>query len=290
LHPRRILAGFRVLLELAPPGRNLTVRTDDVFVVSYPKSGNTWTRFLIANLVYPEQTPDFGNIDQLIPAPEVMSKRRLNEMNSPRIICTHSWFNPEFNQVIYIVRDPRDIVVSQFHYHRKRKVIDDNYPIEDFVASFILGETDPHGSWKQNVAGWLAARFGDARFLLLRYEDMIQDTHRELEKVARFLGTEAGLERIASAVERSSASQMRKLEEANGDRCARIKDTRRDLPFIRTAKSENWKSELPEQCVAAIEQEWGRWMRWLGYELSSDAKKDESDLMVPESFLGSRTN
>ena len=265
---RRIIAGFKLFFGLHPPGRDLLVRPDDTFLVSYPKSGNTWARFLIANLVYPERFPDFGNIDQLIPAPEVISKRHFNRLSSPRIIRTHSSFDPHFKQVIYIVRDPRDIVVSQFHYHRKRKLIDDGCAIETFVARFLLGSTTQDGSWKHNVASWLAARSGDAQFLLLRYEDMIQDTHRELSKIANFLGVTAPPEQITAAVERSSAGQMRKLEQASGDQCALIKGTRQDLPFVRSAKSGNWKSDLPEACVAAMERAWGGWMRWLGYELA----------------------
>ena len=247
------------------------MRPDDTFLVSYPKSGNTWARFLIANLIHSEKSPDFGNIDELIPAPEVISKRRFNQLRSPRIIRTHSSFDPRFKRVIYIVRDPRDIVVSQFHYHRKRKRIGDNCPIETFVARFLAGETTEDGSWKHNVASWIASRFGDPRFLLLRYEDMIEDTHRELGKIAQFLDFAASPEQIAIAVERSSAGQMRKLERSSGDQCALIKGTRQDLPFVRSAKSGNWKADLPKQCVASMEENWGSWMGWLGYKLDNGA-------------------
>lgn len=279
VNTRRIVAGYKLFLGLHPPGRDLTVRPDDTFLVSYPKSGNTWARFLVANLNYPDRSPDFGNIDQLIPAPEVISKRDFSQLPSPRIIRTHSSFDPRFKQVIYIVRDPRDIVVSQFHYHRKRKLIDDNCAIDAFVSRFLLGNTTEDGSWKHNVASWLAARFGDPRFLLLRYEDMLEDTHRELGKVAGFLGIAASEERIAEAVARSSAGRMRKLEQASGDHCALIKGTRQDLPFVRSAKSGNWKVDLPESCVAAMEREWGGWMRWLGYDLTlEDPQESWSDV------------
>jgi len=279
---RRIVAGFKLFLGLHPPGRNLVVRPEDTFLVSYPKSGNTWARFLIANLVHPEQSPDFANIDQLIPDPEGLPKRTFDLLPNPRIIRTHSPFDPQYRHVIYIVRDPRDIVVSQFHYHRKRKVIDDTYPIEAFVSRFIVGDTAPHGSWKENVASWLAARFGDAQFLLLRYEDMIQDTHHELEKIACFLGIEVSSEQIANAVLRSSAGQMRKLEQAKGDHCALIKGTRQDLPFVRVAKSGNWQGDLPEHCVATMEEVWGDWMSWLGYELVSTHPQDKGTVKANE--------
>ena len=49
---KRLIGGAKRALGLHHPGRNLDVWPDDVFILSYPKSGNTWTRFLIANLVY----------------------------------------------------------------------------------------------------------------------------------------------------------------------------------------------------------------------------------------------
>ena len=50
---KRLVAGYKQFFGLNKPGRNLRVFPDDVYIVSYPKSGNTWTRFLIANLIYP---------------------------------------------------------------------------------------------------------------------------------------------------------------------------------------------------------------------------------------------
>jgi hypothetical protein len=277
----RFIAGTKRVFGLQHPGRNLVVLPDDTFLVSYPKSGNTWTRFLIANLLYPDRHPDWGNIDRIIPGPDVISKRDFERMPRPRIIRTHDAFDPRYKQVIYVVRDPRDAALSQFYHHRKRKLIDDSYPFESFLPRFLAGETNPHGSWKQNVASWVGARYGDRGFLLVRYEDMIMDTSRELARISRFLGVDATPDRITKAVELSSAGQMRKLEQVQGDLCALTKDTRQDLPFVRTAKSGNWKSDLPEGSIAAIETAWGPLMKWLGYELvSRDASLVESDFSV----------
>ena len=112
---QRLIRGMRRALGLHHPGRNLEVWTDDVFIVSYPKSGNTWTRFLIANLVYPETPADFSNINRLTPDPEALSKREMAKMPRPRIIKSHQYFDPRYKRVIYVVRDPRDVALSQFH-------------------------------------------------------------------------------------------------------------------------------------------------------------------------------
>src|SRR5712692_3788671 len=148
-------------------GRNLAVRPDDTFIVSYPKSGNTWTRFLVANLVHPETPATFGNIEDLIPDSMAVSKRRMTRMPGPRIIKSHDYFNPSWPRVIYIVRDPRDVALSQFHFHRKRKMIGDDYQPEKFVTRFIAGETVwpfTYGTWGDNVGSWLAPRYGRPGF------------------------------------------------------------------------------------------------------------------------------
>lgn len=246
----------------------MIIREDDIFLVSFPKSGNTWSRFLLANLLHPEQTATFANIHLLIPDPTGTSKRDLDRLPKPRIIKSHECFDPRYGRVIYIVRDPRDVAVSQYHYHRKLMKIGDDSPIETFVARFLAGQTCPHGSWGQNVITWLATSEGSPNFLLLRYEDMLADTAQELAKIAAFLGISASPEQIARAVERSSAARMRKLEETQTDQCDLTKGSRKDLSFVRAAGAGGWRSELPTALVEKIETAWGPLMRHLGYELS----------------------
>ena len=246
---RRLIAGTKRAFGAQRPGRNLIVFPDDTFLASYPKSGNTWTRFLIANLVYPEKHPDFSNINELIPDPEALSKRHLSTMPRPRFLKSHQYFDPRYQKIIYMVRDPRDVALSQYHFHRKRRLIEDNYPIAQFVTRFLAGETTPYGSWAENVASWLATRYGHRGFLLLRYEDMVADTPTELAKVAAFLSIPADSSRIAHAVEQSSANKMRELESAQALHWSSTKETRQDVPFVRSAKAGGWKAGLPEASV-----------------------------------------
>jgi len=285
---RRLIAGTKRAFGLQRPGRNLVVFPDDIFLVSYPKSGNTWTRFLVANLAYPEKHPDFSNINELIPDPEALSKRHLAQMPRPRILKSHQYFDPRYRQIIYIVRDPRDVALSQYHFHRKRRLINDNYPIERFVTRFVAGETSEYGSWAENVASWLATRYGREGFLLLRYEAMVADTHAELAKIATFLNIPADSARIAHAVEQSSAGKMRELESAQTGLWSSTKDTRRDVPFVRSAKPGGWRASLPDASVKELEQAWHPLMKWLGYEPASGPQEEISLGQLHESLLGER--
>jgi Sulfotransferase domain len=266
---RLLVTGVKHLFGLHHPGRNLRVYPDDVFIVSYPKSGNTWTRFLIANLVYPEKNPDFSNINELVPDPEAVRKRDLERAARPRFIKSHQYFDPRFQKVIYIVRDPRDVVVSEYYFDIKRRAIAEDYPLAQFVSRFVRGEVNhPHGSWGENAATWFYTRRGDARFLMVKYEDLQSRAMEEMEKIASFLGVPADRERLAFAIEQSSAKRMRELEKKQGHLWSSTRETRKDMPFIRSAKSGGWKAELPEASVAEIEAAWGGLMREMGYELA----------------------
>ena len=282
---RYLVAGVKRAFGLHRPGRNLRVYPDDIFIVSYPKSGNTWTRFLIANLVYPETPADFSNINRLTPDPEGISKRELARMPRPRIIKSHQYFDPRYQRVIYVVRDPRDVVLSQFHFHRKRGLIEDDYPPEKFVARFVAGETGPYGSWGDNVASWLATRHKRPGFILLRYEDMLEDAACELNKVASFLEIPPDRERIANAVRRSAADEMRKLEKSQAHLWSSTKSTRQDIPFVRSAEAGGWRTGLPEAAVAQLEAAWGHLMTSLGYELRFPATAANLDPRFVETVL-----
>jgi hypothetical protein len=262
---RRIINATRRVLGHTSPGRYFDVFDDDVFLVSFPKSGNTWTRFLIANLLHPDEPANFGNIDRLIPESEGLTRNELQRVPRPRIMKSHEYFDPRFRKVVYIVRDPRDVAISQFHFYRKRRRISDDYSIERFVTRFIAGDTSDYGSWGDNVASWLVARQKSSDFLLLRYEDLLAQTVAELTRVASFMGVSPTPELVAQAVERSSVDQMRKLEQGNATASV-TRNTRQDIPFVRAAGSGGWRSTLPEKSVAELESAWAPLMKWLGYE------------------------
>jgi len=264
----RIINGVKRALGLQPPGRNLDIFPDDVFLVSYPKSGNTWTRFLVANLVYPDKNVDFASLNDLTPDPEAIPKRQLSAMPRPRIIKSHQYFDPRYPRVIYIVRDPRDVALSEYHFLIKRQVIKEGFAIEDYVSQFVRGINEHHyGSWAENVGSWLYVRRNSPDFLLVRYEALQSDGMHELGRIAKFLGIPADPQRLSFALQQSSADRMRELEKKQSLLWSSTKDTRQDKPFVRAAKAGGWKTELPESSIAQVESAWGELMTELGYEL-----------------------
>jgi hypothetical protein len=251
--------------------RNFAVRPDDTFLVSYPRSGNTWTRFLIANLFFPHEQVSFANIERLIPDTSSQSSRALKRTPSPRVIKTHQYFDHRYPRVIYIVRDPRDVVLSYYDFQRKYRQIADGYPLESYVADFVEGRigSSDWGTWAENVVSWVGTRAGQSSFLLLRYEDMVADTTHELTRVSEFLGIQASGDRLREIVDLSSAKRMRQLEARQSDQWIATKSRRTDIPFVRTAATGSWRSLLPSKSVAHIESAWGEVMARVGYESSS---------------------
>src|SRR5215472_5151168 len=304
---QRIRGGIKRLLGLNTGGRNFPVFPDDTFLVSYPRSGNTWTRFLIANLLFAESNVSFLNVDYLIPDPFNINRRALAKIPRPRFIKSHEYFDPRYKRVIYIVRDPRDVVLSSYHFHRKQRQIPDEYSINQYVTRFLAGEVwGMYASWDQNVSSWLATPrahrigglFGSWRdsvsswlnapidgsnFLVLRYETMVAEPARELKKIAAFLGVQATPELLAQVGTRSSASELRKLEQSQAKNWVMTKNTRQDVPFVGSARAGGWKFNLPADSVAEIEKSLGPLMTVLGYDLTC-AKQPLADPEKPSSF------
>ncbi len=266
---KRLAAYVRVVAKRQPAARGLTVYPDDTFLVSFPRSGNTWTRFLVCNLLNPDDPVDFARLESRIPEIYYVTDRNLRAFPRPRVIKSHECFDPRYKKIIYIVRDPRDVLISYYEFQLKRRVISEDCTLEEFLPRFMESEIEPKtGSWRDHVVSWTATRGGQKDFLLLRYEEMLANTQKETTKIASFLGLDSDPERIARAVALSSADRMRKLEKEQSRQWKATRKTRQDKPFVRSANAGGWESNLPERCVAQIESAWGDVMRSVGYELA----------------------
>ena len=247
-------------------GRSVQILPDDTFIVSYPKSGNTWFRFLLANLIYLErQTITLSKLEKLVPDIYRNTQEELLNISTPRFLKSHEYFNPRYPRTIYIVRDPRDVAVSYYYHLIKVRKIDENYPIDLWIKPFVAGEFHPQfGTWAENVGSWLGARKDRDDFLLISYEELLNNGFKTLQTVASFLGIATDDNRLKQVIELSSAERMRKLEIKEKWQPNKG-DMRMDKPFIRAAKSRNWETDLSKQAVVYIETAWQTLMKHLGY-------------------------
>lgn len=263
MHPRSVLHHIKRITGHAVVGRQVEVRPDDTFLVSYPKSGNTWVRFLLTSILH-QKDPGFGEMEDLVPDIYVRSHNALASIRSPRIMKSHEYFDPRYQNVIYIVRDPRDVLISYWYHQQKFGLIDRGLDLELFGEAFLTG-VDAFGSWAEHVGSWLGAREGAERFLLVRYEDLLTSTKSEFSRILDFLKLGIGEMEIDRAVAGSTFQKLQALEKAQGYSWTPLRNTRGDLMFMRSGKQGSWHELLSRELAARIEREWGSLMRKLHY-------------------------
>lgn len=187
-------------------------RHDDIFLVSFPKSGNTWLTFLIANVILRylniKQEVNFFNLHTIIP--DIHQHKNispiLNYSPFKRIIKSHSSFNPYYNFIFLLIRDPRDVMVSFYYFKKKLN------QFEGDLSSFIRDKKFGIQSWINHTKSWLIKTESSKSLRLIFYEDLKRDTGKELNKIFSLMGFTIDNDTIDTAVKSSSFEEMKKLE------------------------------------------------------------------------------
>jgi estrone sulfotransferase len=234
----------------------IDIRPNDAFIVSYPKSGNTWVRFLLANLLAPEKQISFRNIEDYVPN-IYKSSATLEEREDRRYIKTHHPCYDLYPKTVYIYRDGRDALVSYYHYATGKKVFAGTFA--DFIFSSFVEQFSP---WKEHVTSALdfASEHPD-RILMLQYEEMLRQPLPCAARVTEFLEMECDERAIAQAVEKSSFDQLKRVEQTLGG-----ENLIKPLTFFRSGKSGQWHEYFTSEVYERYMQENGAILRRVGYQ------------------------
>jgi len=280
-----------------------------IWIASYPKSGNTWVRSLLSAYLYSDNgsfnfellknipkfpqrkhleyfTNDFSDIKK-ISEYWIAAQDRINLFNENKSIFfkTHSalcalennlFTNKNNTQaVIYIVRDPRNIITSvsnhysfnieeayNFMVDENRIISNDKWSAKNFGLAEVLGK------WSQHYVSWKNIKF--APILIIKYENLLNDTIGSLTKILNFLNKFIDLKienkKILKTVKDCNFENLRKMEINEGFHEAAYSERKnKKVNFFNLGKKNNWKvllsSEIEKKLIVSFNKE----MKELGY-------------------------
>lgn len=228
-------------------------QVDDQYIVAFPRSGSTWLRTILANILVSDANSSPDVFNTLIPGVSIRNAFMINRLKSPRIIFSHTQFRRGLPRVVYMVRDGRDAFISYYYYLVKRR---DNTTtdIQRFFAQYRAGKIPP--TWHEHVISWLQdgrQTMGDDSLKIIYFEELKQNPINVVKEVVEFLRIDADLERIESAVANAGLENVRKLEKSRWLEKGMGKPNH-ETSFYRKGGSEQWKESLPEEILQEFEQ------------------------------------
>jgi hypothetical protein len=201
----------------------------DAYLISYPKCGRTWLRLMIGRAIasYVQRAEDENilllqwkkHLKPGIPRIAVVHDNR-PMLKTPEELET-SKLQYRGKKVIFLVRDPRDVIVSSYFEMTRRGQIFGENPYEQrqavfegSLSDFIAQRQGGFDTILRYFTIWAENRDIPEDFLLVRYEDMKADAEGELRSVLDFLGLQAiPQELVSEAVNYASFENMRQMEE-----------------------------------------------------------------------------
>lgn len=273
-----------------------------VWLASYYKSGNTLVRSMLSSYFFSKDgIYDFNQIKniQQFPNVELFQKfgldvsnedellknyikvqEKINNKSSLQFFKTHSaLFNINNNAftnlnnslgVIYIVRDPRNVVTSWAH-HNSLSIKDScDYMIFQKESSGNINKIF-HGTWNNNFQSWKSFKHQD-RYLLIRYEDLISDKKKVFLKILKFIQkfqkkkTALDMLKIDNILKTTTFEKMKSLEAQKGFfEAVSHKETGKKKPFFNLGPNNNWQNLLSDEIRDKIENAFFNEMKELGY-------------------------
>lgn len=242
-----------------PVAHLLTSGVDADHIIAYPRSGSTWLRTMIVNVLEPsaQSNPDIFN--KLIPGVTLSRLPLVWRRPRPNLLMSHAMYFGGRKKTVYVIRDGRDSVLSLFRYTTTRMGTEVSF--SKWLDYYLRGYFGPR--WDQHVRSWLTygkARIGED-FLLVRYEDMRSDTSSVLERVCGHLGIATRDDRIENAVDMARVEVMRKWERKT---FGEIKDA--NASFYRGGNRE-WESIPSDEDKSKMLNVSGEALALAGYEI-----------------------
>jgi methylamine dehydrogenase accessory protein MauD len=187
-------------------------RPDDIFIVTYPRSGTTWMQMILHQLTT-QGKMDFPHITTVCPWFERSLKdgTAYDALPAPRVFKSHLPYRkiPKGPcKYIYVARDGKDVAVSYYHFYTTHMGFKGTFA--EFFERFLRGEVQ-YGSWFRHVRGWWAHR-DDPQVLFLRYEELAANLPGCLRKISAFCGVPIAPHRWPVILEHCNFDFMKRHE------------------------------------------------------------------------------
>lgn len=247
--------------------RHTGIRPNDLFIASYPRSGTTWLRFLLFELLTGEPA-EFVPVNESIP---YVGKHRGARELLPwggRAIQTHETFLQGVKSAIYIVRDPRSVVLSEYRWQLRTGLFEGSF--ESFFDAFISGRANPYGRWDRHVDTWTSSELAaEGRLHIVRFIDLRADTVAELTRILDFLGVRRPTSVVERVVANNGLAEMQTKEERAPEGTLGT-EARPDIRFVQSGSTSAWRSELTPDNARAIEERFEPTLRrvWTDHPLT----------------------
>jgi len=253
-------------------------REDDIFIVSYPKSGTTLMQMMLYQMTS-EGSMEIPHIDCVAPWIELWLLRdkaaALESLPSPRFFKSHLLYGwiPKGRKVIYVVRDFRDVAVSSYHHFCL--VTGKQPPLDKYIDDFLQKKGPLFGSWFEHAKSWLPHR-NDPNVLFLSYEKVISDLPGTIQAVSNFCGIPVAPEDLPRIMERCGFKFMKQHNNKFDPRLETQMDWV-EREFIRKGiQGEGRKVFSPEQ-----NERLSRLLEKLAVKLGSSRGDDLSHILWP---------
>ncbi|XP_043944812.1 sulfotransferase 2A1-like [Protopterus annectens] len=254
------------------------VRDDDVFNVTYPKSGTIWMQEILT-LIHSngdtEVAQSIPNWDRVPWIEQKTGRGHLEKRPSPRLITTHlsahlapkSLFSSKA-KVIYTVRNPRDVFVSLYFFSHSISFIETPKSFDDFFQKFLKGDV-VYGSWFDHIKSWLGVK-SKINIMFQTFEDMKKDPRGSVVKICQFLEKDLDEKAIDSVVQNSSFKTMKENKMSNWSLVPE-QMLNPNIPFMRKGVSGDWRNHFSKEQIELFDATYKEQMKDVDMKFSWDS-------------------
>ncbi|XP_066553238.1 sulfotransferase 6B1 [Amia ocellicauda] len=220
-------------------------REDDIMLAAYPKCGFNWMVGMMRKMSAVDSCVDekHAPIPSLLEFVNPEKYQSINEAPSPRLLGTHmhpdnipASLTNKKTKILVVLRNPKDTVVSFFHFTNKNPILPTAESWDKFFADFMSGEVS-WGSYFDHALSW-EKRMDNPNIMFVTYEDMKENLSEELKQIAKFFNFTLSEEQVNTIAQESTFTAMKESSKhTHGPMCNVI---------FRKGEVGDWKNHFSE--------------------------------------------